>query len=122
MARQKLSVEQLLPLTPRMFHILLAISDGARHGYAIMEEVEACSDGRVRVGPGTLYEALQSLEKKGLVEPAPPPRARHDDPRRRYHRLTTLGVRVLGAEAKRLEDLVRVVRSKNLNPDRLKSV
>lgn len=104
--------EDLLPLTPRMLHVMLALSDGPRHGYAIMEEVENCSGGRVRVGPGTLYEALQSLQKKGLVELSPS--KPDDDPRRRYHRLTELGQRVLQAEANRLSDLVRVLKDKKV--------
>jgi DNA-binding PadR family transcriptional regulator len=104
--------DDLLPLTPRMLHVLLALNDGARHGYAIMQEVEESSGGRVRVGPGTLYEALQSLEKKELVEAVPP--KPDDDPRRRYHKLTSLGRKVLQAEAGRLADLVQVLKTKNV--------
>ncbi len=104
--------EDLLPLTPRMLHVLLALNDGARHGYAIMQEVEESSGGRVAVGPGTLYEALQSLGKKDLVEAVPP--KPDDDPRRRYHKLTTLGRKVLQAEAGRLADLVQVLKAKNV--------
>ena len=112
MAPRKNRPAALLPLTPRMLHVLLALADGARHGYAIMEEVETCSGGRVRVGPGTLYEALQSLEKKGLVGSVPSKPG--DDSRRRYHKLTSLGRKVLQAEASRLADLVLVMKAKNI--------
>jgi DNA-binding PadR family transcriptional regulator len=112
MSPKKPRPNDLLPLTPRMLHVLLALTEGARHGYAIMEEVEACSGGRVRVGPGTLYEALQSLEKKELVEVVP--NKPGDDPRRRYHKLTPLGRKVLRAEADRLTDLMRVMKAKNV--------
>jgi DNA-binding PadR family transcriptional regulator len=107
---KKTQLDDLIPLTPRMLHVMLALSDGARHGYAIMEEVEECSGGRVRVGPGTLYEALQSLEKKSLVEVVP--NKPGDDPRRRYHKLTPRGRKVLQAEANRLSDLMRVLKAK----------
>ncbi len=102
----------LLPLTPRMLHVMLSLTEGPRHGYAIMEEVEECSGGRVRVGPGTLYEALQSLEKKDLVKLSP--NKPGDDPRRRYHKLTSLGRKVLQAEADRLSDLMQVLKEKNV--------
>jgi DNA-binding PadR family transcriptional regulator len=108
----KIRLNDLLPLTPRMLHVLLALTDGPLHGYAIMEEVEQASSGRVRVGPGTLYEALQSLEKKGLVEVVP--NKPGDDPRRRYQKLTPLGRKVLQAEAGRLFDLIQVLRAKNV--------
>jgi DNA-binding PadR family transcriptional regulator len=108
----KIHLDTFLPLTPRMLHVLLALTDGPRHGYAIMEEVEQASGGRVRVGPGTLYEALQSLEKKGLVEAVP--NKPGDDPRRRYLKLTLMGRKVLQAEASRLSDLMRVLKAKNV--------
>jgi DNA-binding PadR family transcriptional regulator len=101
-----------------MLHVMLALADGPRHGYAIMEEVEQSSGGRVRVGPGTLYEALQSLEKKDFVELAPS--KPDDDPRRRYHKLTPLGRRVLQAEADRLADLMQVMQAKNVQFGRVK--
>jgi DNA-binding PadR family transcriptional regulator len=109
---KKMQLDNLLPLTPRMLHVLLALTDGPLHGYAIMEEVEQASGGRIRVGPGTLYEALQSLEKKGLVEVVP--NKPGDDPRRRYQKLTPLGRKVLQAEASRLSDLMRVLKVKNV--------
>lgn len=119
MPARKSQVDDLLPLTPRMLHVLLALVDGARHGYAIMEEVDSCSGGRVRVGPGTLYEALQSLDRKGLVIAVP--NKAGDDPRRRYHKLTALGRKVLHAEADRLGSLMRTMESKNIRIDGARS-
>lgn len=99
-----------LPLTPRVFHILLALVEGAEHGYGIMKEVEARSRGRVRIGPGTLYEAIHGLRDKGLLaETVSPPGA---DTRRRYYELTELGREVLAAETERLSDLVDFARGR----------
>ena len=107
--------DKLIPLTPRVFHILLALVDEEQHGYRIMKEVETRSDGKVRIGPGTLYEAIQRLVKNALIEESSErPDAEMDDQRRRYYRLTELGRRVLRAEADRLESLVDYVRTKNL--------
>ena len=105
----------LLPLTPPAFHILLALADGERHGYAIMRDVEARSDGEVRLAPGTLYGAIKRMLEQGVVEetderPAPD----EDDGRRRYYRLTRFGLEVLRAEAARLDRLVEAARSKKL--------
>ena len=81
-----------LPLSPQQFHILLALVDGQRHGYGIIRDVEARTDGAVRLGTGTLYTALARLEALALVdEPARRPAAPDDDERRKYYRLTPLG-------------------------------
>ena len=107
--------EKLLPLTPRVFHILLALVDGPEHGYQIMKEVESRSGGKVRIGPGTLYEGVQRLVKNGLIEESDErPETDLDDQRRRYYQLTDLGQRTLEAEADRLADLVGFARSKKL--------
>jgi DNA-binding PadR family transcriptional regulator len=107
--------EDLIPLTPRVFHILLALVDEEQHGYRIMKEVEERSEGRVRIGPGTLYEAIQRLVKTQLIEESDErPDAEMDDQRRRYYRLTDLGRRVLHAESDRLAALVGYARTKNL--------
>ncbi|HEX5410886.1 MAG TPA: PadR family transcriptional regulator [Terriglobia bacterium] len=100
------------PLTPAVFYILIALADGDRHGYAIMQEVSKRSGGTVRLGPGTLYGAISRLLRDGLIEETeerPDPKV--DDSRRRYYRLTGQGVRALSAEAKRLEGLARLARS-----------
>ena len=113
------AVDEQLPLPPATFHILLALADGERHGYAIMQEVAVRTDSAVRLGPGTLYGALKRLLEGGLVaeggERADP--AMGDEPadqRRRYYRLTPLGRLVARAEARRLDALVQVARRKRL--------
>lgn len=107
----------LLPLTPAVFHILLSLTDGERHGYSIMREVEAGTEGRLRLGPGTLYGAVKRMLADGLIEESgerPDPET--DDERRRYYRLTDFGRRVASAEAVRLAELVRSARAKRLLP------
>jgi DNA-binding PadR family transcriptional regulator len=107
--------EDLIPLTPRVFHIMLALVDEEQHGYRIMKEVETRSEGKVRIGPGTLYEAIQRLVRNGLIEESSErPDAEMDDQRRRYYRLTDFGRRVLQAESDRLAALVGFARTKNL--------
>lgn len=112
MKKTEKSPEAFLPVTPAVFHILLALADGEAHGYAIMQDVAQRSEGSVRLGPGTLYGAISRLLDDGLIqesEERPDPEI--DDSRRRYYRLTNLGSRVLAAETKRLMDLVRAARS-----------
>ena len=107
----------LLPLSPAVFGILLALADEDLHGYAIMQRVGARADGSPRIGPGTLYSAIRRLLADGLVEESTNrPAAEHDDERRRYYRLTGFGRRVAGAEAARLEGLVRHARRSRLLP------
>jgi DNA-binding PadR family transcriptional regulator len=101
------SSDHFLPLAPAFLHILLALAGDELHGYGIMQEINRQSEGRYKLGPGTLYDNLQRLVKQGLVEPA---REDPQDSRRRYYRLTPLGRRVLSAEISRLEDLVREAR------------
>jgi DNA-binding PadR family transcriptional regulator len=94
------------PLTPALHHVLLALLQGERHGYAIMQDVERITDGAVRMGPGTLYGALKRLLESGLVEEA----GERDDPavdeRRRYYRITGAGRSAVAAETARLRRLV----------------
>ena len=107
--------ENYLPLTPAVFHILLALSDGEKHGYAIMRVVEETTQGRMVLGPGTLYGAIKRLLRSGLiVESDYRPDPVIDDSRRRYYRLTDLGREVLIAESERLADLVEYARRKDL--------
>jgi DNA-binding PadR family transcriptional regulator len=99
------SVDHLLPLKPKLLHILLALADGPRHGYSIMQEVAARTDGQVRVWPAAMYGSLRELEEQDLiVESAKRPS--DDDERRRYFALTPLGRRVLEGEIRRLEAIV----------------
>lgn len=107
--------EALLPLTPAVFHILLALVDRERHGYGIMQEISARTDGKMKMGPGTLYGSIKRMQADGLIEESgmrPDPAL--DDERRRYYRLTPFGLKVTQAEAQRLEQLVNVARSKRL--------
>jgi DNA-binding PadR family transcriptional regulator len=105
------------PLTPAVFHILLALASGERHGYGILKDVLGQTDGEVRLGSGTLYGTLQRLMESGLVEEAPAPES--DEPaaeRRRYYRLTRAGRRALGAEVERMDSLVRAARTRRIAP------
>jgi DNA-binding PadR family transcriptional regulator len=109
--------EPLLPLTPAVFNILLALADGEKHGYAIMQEIESQTGGIMHMGPGTLYGSIQRMLKDNLIaeaqkqaEPA------HGEERRRYYRLTGFGQRVLEAETRRLEQQVRIAHSKRIIP------
>ena len=107
--------EDLLPLTPAVFHILLALADGGNHGYGIMQEVAALTDGKLRLGPGTLYGSIKRLLARGLIEESDErPDPELDDERRRYYRLTDFGQRVITAEAERLLHLVRQAKLRKL--------
>ena len=109
--------ESFLPLTPAVFHILLALSDGEKHGYAIMRVVEETTGGRMTLGPGTLYGAVKRLLKGGLIlESDIRPDPVLDDSRRRYYQLTDLGRKVLMVESERLAELVEHARRKDLLP------
>ncbi|MGD0541142.1 MAG: PadR family transcriptional regulator [Tepidisphaeraceae bacterium] len=109
--------QSLLPLTPAVFQILLALSDQERHGYAIMREVAAQTNGQLHLGPGTLYGCLKRMLRAGLVEESEErPDPELDDERRRYYRITDLGRRVTRAEAQRLEAAVFAARAKKLLP------
>ena len=106
------AVDPLLPLKPKVLHILLAVADGPRHGYGIMQEVLERTDGQVRLWPAALYGALRELEKVDLIaESDERPATGDDDERRRYFRITPHGKRVLDAEVRRLEAIVRHARA-----------
>ncbi len=103
----------LLPLPVSQMHILLALTTGDKHGYAIMKEVELFTEGAVMMGPGTLYGAVKQMLKAGLIdESSERPDPDLDDERRRYYRLTDLGLRTLDAEVYRIEQLARTARSR----------
>ena len=107
--------EEMLPLSPAVFHILLALADGERHGYSIMQEIAAQTGGDLRIGPTTLYRSIKQMLEGGLiVEVAERPDAALDDERRRYYQLTTSGRQVASAEAHRLEQALNVARHKAL--------
>ncbi len=104
-----------LPLPHAQFHVLVALTEGDRHGYGIMQAVEGSSGGIVRMGPATLYGTLKRLVEQGLAEELAHRPVPDDDRRRRYYRLTGLGQRVCAAEAERLAALVKITRT-NLRP------
>jgi DNA-binding PadR family transcriptional regulator len=105
----------LLPLTPAVLHILLALADEERHGYGIMREVEERTGGQTRLGPGTLYGSIKRMLADGLIEESDErPDPAMDDQRRRYYRITDFGRRVAGAEAERLSGLVETARARKL--------
>jgi DNA-binding PadR family transcriptional regulator len=112
--------DDLLPLSPAVFHILLALAEGERHGYAIMRDVEDRTDGVVRVGPGMLYGSIKWLLADRFIEPATPARAnrRADDERRRYYRLTAAGRNLLEAEVARLKAALDLARARRVLPRR----
>jgi DNA-binding PadR family transcriptional regulator len=110
---------RFLPLTPQQFHILLALTDGHLHGYAIIRDIADRTEGSLRLGTGTLYTALARLEALALVEESDRRAApSEDDERRRYYRLTPAGKAVLRAETRRLETLVQHARRKGVSPAR----
>jgi DNA-binding PadR family transcriptional regulator len=109
--------DEALPLTPAVFHILLALGDGERHGYGIMQEVASLTEGHMQLGPGTLYRSIQRMLTDGLIGESPErPEPEYDDERRRYYRLTEFGRRVASAEAERLLALVVAARNKGILP------
>jgi DNA-binding PadR family transcriptional regulator len=104
-----------LPLTPAVFHIMLALADGESHGYGIMQEVDAMTAGQLRIGPGTLYRSIQRMAVDGYIEELPLRLdSERDDERRRYYRLTPLGFDVARAEAGRLAALVAAANERHL--------
>jgi DNA-binding PadR family transcriptional regulator len=118
MTRAK-DAEEQLPLTPPVFHILVALSDGERHGYAIMRQVAEETGGALQLGPGTLYGCLQRMLAAGLVEESEKrPDPQLDDERRRYYRISAFGTRVVKAEARRLSAAVTSARARRLLPRR----
>jgi len=108
MYSSKENLRELLPLTPAVFHIALALSDGDKHGYAIMQDVERQTGGAVKLGPGTLYGSLKRMLADGLVAES------GEEDRRRYYRLTALGRQAAKAEAERLAMLVREAKARKL--------
>jgi DNA-binding PadR family transcriptional regulator len=111
--------DALLPLPPVTFHILVALADEDRHGYAIMQDVTARTGGALKLGAGTLYRSVQRMLEQGLVveinaRPAP----ELDDERRRYYRITPFGRLVAKAEARRLAQMLKLARASGFAPGR----
>jgi DNA-binding PadR family transcriptional regulator len=103
------------PLTPAMFHVLLALAGEDRHGYAILKEVELSTNGKVKLSTGTLYGIIKRLLADGLIgELRSRPAEAYDDERRRYYRLTPLGRQIAAAEAQRMDQVLAIARANNL--------
>jgi len=110
------SIDALLPLPSATLHILLALSDGERHGYAIILDVEERTGGELRLSAGTLYRSIARMVEQELITETARRRTREDDERRRYYRLTPFGTAVARAELRRLEQLVKLGRARGLTP------
>ncbi|MEE8252064.1 MAG: PadR family transcriptional regulator [Gemmatimonadales bacterium] len=118
MARRKgFDVESFLPLTNVAFEIALALMDGRRHGYAIMQEVEKRTEGRVSLHPGSLYRAIARMVADGLVEEVPEAKEAPDHRKRRFYQLTPAGKSVAAENARRLASQVRTAQTKRLIPE-----
>ena len=112
-------IDGYLPLPPATFHILLALAEEDRHGYAIIQDVEARTGGELRLSAGTLYRSVQRMLEQGLiVETRERPAPEEDDERRRYYRISPLGTAVAKAEGRRLSELVRMARDAGFVPRR----
>lgn len=119
MAYARADIDALLPLPLATFHILVALAQEDRHGYAIMQDVATRTDGELRLSAGTLYRSIQRMLEQGLIteineRPAP----ELDDERRRYYRITPFGAATARAETQRLANLVRLARVEGLSPRR----
>jgi len=120
MARDTYDPDSFVPLPAAVFHILVALADRDRHGYSIMQDVAARTDGKVRLSAGTLYSSIRRMLEQGLVEElreSPDPES--TDERRRYYRLTRLGRRVAMADAQRLTEMLSQARKTGLIPKKL---
>ena len=105
-------------LQPAVFHILLSLAEEERHGYAIIKDVEASTNGELRLSPGTLYRSIQRMLEDGLiVESGRRPARALDDERRRYYRITTTGIAAARAELRRLSEMIRIGRERGLKPE-----
>jgi DNA-binding PadR family transcriptional regulator len=115
MRHDERDVDALLPLPPVTFHILIALAREDRHGYAIMQDVEERTGGKLRLGAGTLYRSIQRLLEQGLIaETRERPAPELDDERRRYYRITPFGAAVARGEARRMSELLVMARAQGL--------
>ena len=119
-SRQDLKVEGLLPLSSATFHILMALAEEDRHGYAIIQDVAARTGGELKLSAGTLYRSIQRMLEQGLiVETRDRPAPELDDERRRYYRITSFGSKVAKAEVNRLAKMLRLARSQGFAPEKV---
>lgn len=118
-SREDFEVNDLLPLPCATFHILMALAEDYRHGYAIIQDVERRTGGELRLSAGTLYRSIQRMLEQGLViETRDRPSPELDDERRRYYRITPFGSKVAKAEVTRLAKLLRLARSQGFVPEK----
>jgi DNA-binding PadR family transcriptional regulator len=110
------TIDQLLPLPPATLHILLALADEERHGYAVIQDVEARTGGELRMSAGTLYRSVARMVEQGLIIESRKRRTRDEDERRRYYRITPFGTAVARAEVRRLSQLVQMARARGVTP------
>src|SRR6185503_8846864 len=112
-------IDELLPLPPATFHILIAVADEGRHGYAIIQDIAARTDGALQMSAGTLYRSIQRMQEQGLiVESRRRPDPSEDDERRRYYQITAFGLAVARAETGRLTQLIKLARARGIAPER----
>ncbi|HEY2381820.1 MAG TPA: PadR family transcriptional regulator [Terriglobia bacterium] len=112
-------IDPLLPLPPATFHILMAVADEDRHGYAIIQDIAARTNGELQMSAGTLYRSIQRMQEQGLiVETRERPAPEDDDERRRYYRITPFGLSVARAEARRLTQMVKLARARGIAPEK----
>jgi len=112
----KTEAESLLPLPPATFHILVALADEDRHGYAVIKDVAARTGGALKLSPGTLYRSMDRMVQQGLIREISSRPARDMDGRRRYYRITPFGREVAMAESGRLAQMLDLARAKGLAP------
>lgn len=119
MAFKNNEIDVFLPLPPATFHILMAVADEDRHGYAIIQDIAARTDGVLQMSAGTLYRSIQRMQEQGLiVEIRKRPAPEDDDERRRYYRITPFGLAVARAEARRLTQMIKLARARGIAPER----
>jgi DNA-binding PadR family transcriptional regulator len=112
-----IEAESLLPLPPATFHILVALADEDRHGYAVIKDVAARTGGALKLSPGTLYRSIDRMVQQGLIREVSSRVAKDmDDERRRYYRITPFGREVARAESRRLAQMLHLARAKGLAP------
>ena len=117
---QSEDIDSFLPLPTAVFHILVALADRDRHGYSVMQDVAARTDGKVRLSAGTLYSAVARMLEQGLIEELREnPDPDNADERRRHYRVTRLGRDVAAADARRLQDMLSHARATGLIPRKL---
>jgi DNA-binding PadR family transcriptional regulator len=116
MTRRDIDVDRQLPLSPAVLHILIALGESERHGYAVMQEIAERTNGKVRMSPGTLYGSIRKMLDEGLIEELFHRAVAADDERRRYYRVTKFGRAVAAAEAERLAALLHHARLTGLVP------